>query len=87
MYLTATNGPPLAGAFVPLFCAALDGLATVAPVRDPDWIPLRGANALLTSGENAALPLDALAAIAQGDRKSNTRERPRGARRSCISIF
>jgi uncharacterized protein (DUF1501 family) len=42
---------------------ALDGLATVAPVGDPDWIPLRGANALLTSGENAALPLDGFFAL------------------------
>ena len=37
---------------------ALDGLATVAPVGDPDWARLRGNDALLTSGENAALPLD-----------------------------
>jgi len=36
---------------------ALDGLATVAPVGDPDWVRLRGSDALLTSGENAALPL------------------------------
>jgi uncharacterized protein (DUF1501 family) len=37
---------------------ALDGLATVAPVGDPDWVRLRGSDALLTSGENAALPLN-----------------------------
>jgi uncharacterized protein (DUF1501 family) len=37
---------------------ALDGLATVAPVGDPDWVRLRGSDALLTSGENPALPLD-----------------------------
>jgi uncharacterized protein (DUF1501 family) len=37
---------------------ALDGLATVVPVGDPDWMQLRGRDALLTSGENAALPLD-----------------------------
>jgi uncharacterized protein (DUF1501 family) len=37
---------------------ALDGLATVAPVGDPDWVRLRGHDALLTSGETAALPLD-----------------------------
>src|SRR4029079_1476780 len=42
---------------------ALDGLATVAPVGDPNWIPLRGADALLTSGENAALPLDGFFAL------------------------
>jgi uncharacterized protein (DUF1501 family) len=37
---------------------ALDGLATVAPVGDPNWVRLRGNEALLTSGETAALPLD-----------------------------
>ena len=42
---------------------ALDGLATVAPVGDPNWIRLRGNDALLTSGETAALPLDNLFAL------------------------
>jgi uncharacterized protein (DUF1501 family) len=37
---------------------ALDGLATVAPVGDPDWIALRGDDALRLDGDNAALPLD-----------------------------
>ena len=38
---------------------ALDGLATVAPVGDPNWGRLRGNDALLTSGgETPALPLD-----------------------------
>jgi uncharacterized protein (DUF1501 family) len=37
---------------------ALDGLAAVAPVGDPDWTRLRGDDALLTTGEHAALPLD-----------------------------
>ena len=37
---------------------ALDGLATVVPVGDPNWVRLRGTDALLTSGETAALPLD-----------------------------
>ena len=37
---------------------ALDGLATVAPVGDPNWVRLRGNDAMLTSGETAALPLD-----------------------------
>jgi len=37
---------------------ALDGLATVAPVGDPNWIRLRGNDALLTVGETVALPLD-----------------------------
>ena len=42
---------------------ALDGLATVAPVGDPDWIALRGADALRLDGDNAALPLDNLFAL------------------------
>ncbi len=42
---------------------ALDGLAAVAPVGDPDWMRLRGNDALLLSGENAALPLDNLFAL------------------------
>ena len=42
---------------------ALDGLATVAPVGDPNWVRLRGNEALLTSGETAALPLDNLFAL------------------------
>src|SRR5215468_12517956 len=42
---------------------ALDGLATVAPVGDPNWVRLRGNDALLTSGETAALPLDDLFAL------------------------
>jgi uncharacterized protein (DUF1501 family) len=43
---------------------ALDGLATVAPVGDPNWFRLRGNDALLTNGgEIAALPLDNLFAL------------------------
>nr|WP_213288008.1 DUF1501 domain-containing protein [Bradyrhizobium sp. sGM-13] len=37
---------------------ALDGLATVAPIGDPDYAGLHGAIALSSSGPNAALPLD-----------------------------
>jgi uncharacterized protein (DUF1501 family) len=37
---------------------ALDGLATVAPVGDPDWIALRGDNALTLQGKTPALKLD-----------------------------
>jgi uncharacterized protein (DUF1501 family) len=37
---------------------ALDGLATVAPVGDPDWLPLRGDNALTLDGKTPALKLD-----------------------------
>jgi uncharacterized protein (DUF1501 family) len=42
---------------------ALDGLATVAPVGDPDWQRLRGDDALRRDGDNAALPLDDLFAL------------------------
>ena len=37
---------------------ALDGLATVAPVGDSDWIALRGDNALTLDGKLPALNLD-----------------------------
>jgi uncharacterized protein (DUF1501 family) len=37
---------------------ALDGLATVAPVGDPDWLRLRGDTALTLDGATPALPLD-----------------------------
>jgi uncharacterized protein (DUF1501 family) len=37
---------------------ALDGLATVAPVGDPDWVALRGDNALTFGGKAAPLKLD-----------------------------
>jgi uncharacterized protein (DUF1501 family) len=42
---------------------ALDGLATVAPVGDPDWVRLRGDQGLRLDGDNAALRLDTLFAI------------------------
>src|SRR5881296_3017759 len=37
---------------------ALDGLAAVAPVGDPDWKRLRGDKALALDGAAPALPLD-----------------------------
>ena len=37
---------------------ALDGLATVAPVGDQDWVALRGDNALTLEGKTPALKLD-----------------------------
>ena len=37
---------------------ALDGLATVAPVGDADWLALRGDNALTLAGKMPALKLD-----------------------------
>lgn len=42
---------------------ALDGLATVAPVGDPDWIKLRGDKALLLEGSTPALALDSYFAL------------------------
>ena len=42
---------------------ALDGLAAVAPVSDPDWIKLRGDNALRLDGKTPALPLDGFFAL------------------------
>ena len=37
---------------------ALDGLATVAPAGDPDWVSLRGDNALTLDSKISALKLD-----------------------------
>ena len=37
---------------------ALDGLAAVAPVGDPDWVSLRGDDALTLGGKTPALKLD-----------------------------
>jgi uncharacterized protein (DUF1501 family) len=42
---------------------ALDGLAAVAPVGDPDWARLRGDKALTLDGTTAALPLDSFFAL------------------------
>jgi len=42
---------------------ALDGLAAVAPVGDPDWITLRGDKALTLDGKPPALPLDSFFAL------------------------
>jgi len=42
---------------------ALDGLAAVPPVGDPDWQRLRGDAALSLDGDGAALPLDATFAL------------------------
>jgi uncharacterized protein (DUF1501 family) len=42
---------------------ALDGLAVVAPVGDPDWTKLRGDKALILSGATPALPLDGFFAL------------------------
>ena len=42
---------------------ALDGLAAVAPVGDPDWVKLRGDNALKLGGTKPALPLDGFFAV------------------------
>ena len=45
---------------------ALDGLATVAPVGDPDWLTLRGDNALTLDGKLPALKLDDFFAVNPG---------------------
>jgi uncharacterized protein (DUF1501 family) len=42
---------------------ALDGLAAVAPVGDPDWFALRGDKALTLDGKPPALPLDSFFAL------------------------
>jgi len=42
---------------------ALDGLAAVAPVGDPDWVRLRADKALLLDGANPALKLDGFFAL------------------------
>jgi uncharacterized protein (DUF1501 family) len=42
---------------------ALDGLATVAPVGDPDWVALRGDNALTLAGNAPALQLNGFFAL------------------------
>src|SRR4029079_170805 len=42
---------------------ALDGLAAVAPVGDPDWTKLRGDKALALDGKTPALPLDGFFAL------------------------
>ena len=42
---------------------ALDGLAVVAPVGDPDWKKLRGDKALALDGTAPALPLDGFFAL------------------------
>jgi len=42
---------------------AVDGLAVVAPVGDPDWTKLRGDKALTLDGQTPALPLDGFFAL------------------------
>jgi uncharacterized protein (DUF1501 family) len=42
---------------------ALDGLAAVAPVGDPDWVKLRGERALVLDGKTPGLPLDSFFAL------------------------
>jgi len=45
---------------------ALDGLAAVAPVGDPDWVSLRGDDALTLDGKTPALKLDDFFALNPG---------------------
>jgi uncharacterized protein (DUF1501 family) len=51
---------------------ALDGLATVAPVGDPDWTALRGDNALMPNGKTASIAVAWFARRrARGDRNEH----------------
>ena len=76
--LLAGSGALFAWAFVPKIAraegrdprfltivlrGALDGLAAVAPVGDPDWIRLRDDKALRLDGATPALPLDGFFAL------------------------
>ncbi len=56
----ATRDPRL---IVIILRGALDGLAAVAPVGDPDFVRQRGGLALQASGDRAAMPLDSLFAL------------------------
>jgi uncharacterized protein (DUF1501 family) len=71
--LLLTSGTLFAWAYMPKFAraegrdprfltivlrGALDGLATVAPVGDPDWVALRGDKALTLDGKTPALKLN-----------------------------
>lgn len=58
--LAGTRDPRL---LVVVLRGGLDGLATVAPVGDPDYARLRGTIALPTSGDGAGLPLDSFFAL------------------------
>ena len=72
------SGALVAGAFVPVkvraeghdprfltivLRGAVDGLAIVAPIGDPDWAKLRGDKALALEGATPALPLDGFFAL------------------------
>ena len=46
---------------------ALDGLAMVAPIGDPDWVGLRGDRALVLDGKTPALPLELVLCPQSGD--------------------
>src|SRR5918996_6477630 len=76
--LLATTGVLFAWAFAPRLAraegrdprfltivlrGALDGLAAVAPVGDPDWVKVRGDRALKLDGKPPALPLDEFFAL------------------------
>src|SRR6266851_7480508 len=76
--LLAGSGALFAWAFVPKLAraegrdprflvivlrGALDGLAAAAPVGDPDWVKLRGDQALVLDGKTPALPLDSFFAL------------------------
>ncbi len=62
---------------------ALDGLAAVAPVGDPDWVELRGDKALTLDGKTPALPLDRFLRAQSGDAEPASALQGRRRRRSC----
>ena len=63
---------------------ALDGLAAVAPVGDPDWVKLRGDKALVLDGKTPALPLDAFFALNPAMPNLPAHVQAPGRRRSCM---
>jgi len=63
---------------------ALDGLATVAPVGDPDWVALRGDNALTLEGKTPALKLKDFFALNPAMPNLHRLFKATGNRRSCL---
>ena len=80
--LLASSGALFGAAFIPKIASAagardprlvvvvlrgaLDGLAAVGPVGDPDYVRLHGPLAMRLDGQNAALPLDGFFALNPG---------------------
>jgi len=62
---------------------ALDGLAAVAPVGDPDWAGLRGDKGLALDGKTPALPLNSFFRAQSGDAEPAPPLQRPARRRSC----